>query len=145
MSLSQPWQGSIVVGIDYDCREKTIYWTDVAGRTISRASLEPGAEPETVISSGVLPSPVTPAQSHISGSKPSSHPSRRWLWGCPALGGPPSALTSLGCGSGDRDGSRSSASPAADHICPTGRAHQPRGAGGGPPAPSHVLDRQRPG
>lgn len=87
MSLSQPWQGSIVVGIDYDCREKTIYWTDVAGRTISRASLEPGAEPETVISSGVLPSPVTPAQSHISGSEPSSRPSRRWLWGCPALGG----------------------------------------------------------
>ncbi|NXH19948.1 NID2 protein, partial [Bucco capensis] len=44
--------GSIVVGIDYDCREKMIYWTDVAGRTISRAGLEPGAEPETVINSG---------------------------------------------------------------------------------------------
>nr|XP_009937850.1 PREDICTED: nidogen-2 [Opisthocomus hoazin] len=57
--------GSIVVGIDYDCREKTIYWTDVAGRTISRASLEPGAEPETVINSGVLPSPVTSARSHL--------------------------------------------------------------------------------
>lgn len=45
-------QGSIVVGIDYDCRERMVYWTDVAGRTISRASLEPGAEPETIISSG---------------------------------------------------------------------------------------------
>lgn len=29
-----------------------VYWTDVAGRTISRASLEPGAEPETIITSG---------------------------------------------------------------------------------------------
>lgn len=29
-----------------------MYWTDVAGRTISRASLEPGAEPEMVINSG---------------------------------------------------------------------------------------------
>uniref|UniRef100_A0A8C6W1V1 Nidogen-2 n=2 Tax=Nannospalax galili TaxID=1026970 RepID=A0A8C6W1V1_NANGA len=46
--------GSIVVGIDYDCREKMVYWTDVAGRTISRASLEPGAEPETIINSGLI-------------------------------------------------------------------------------------------
>lgn len=45
-------KGSIVVGIDYDCRERMVYWTDVAGRAISRASLEPGAEPETIISSG---------------------------------------------------------------------------------------------
>lgn len=29
-----------------------MYWTDVAGRTISRASLEPGAEPEMVVNSG---------------------------------------------------------------------------------------------
>ncbi|KFR05826.1 Nidogen-2, partial [Nipponia nippon] len=56
--------GSIVVGIDYDCREKTIYWTDVAGRTISRASLEPGAEPETVINSGLL-SPEGLAVDHL--------------------------------------------------------------------------------
>lgn len=41
-----------MVGIDYDCRGKMLYWTDVAGRTISRASLEQGAEPETIISSG---------------------------------------------------------------------------------------------
>ncbi|XP_074677239.1 nidogen-2 isoform X1 [Strix aluco] len=56
--------GSIVVGIDYDCREKTIYWTDVAGRTISRASLEPGAEPETVINSGLI-SPEGLAVDHL--------------------------------------------------------------------------------
>lgn len=29
-----------------------MYWTDVAGRTISRASLELGAEPETIVNSG---------------------------------------------------------------------------------------------
>uniref|UniRef100_F1MF97 Nidogen-2 n=1 Tax=Bos taurus TaxID=9913 RepID=F1MF97_BOVIN len=46
--------GSIVVGIDYDCRERMVYWTDVAGRTISRASLEPGAEPEMVVNSGLI-------------------------------------------------------------------------------------------
>lgn len=45
-------KGSIVVGIDYDCRERMVYWTDVAGRTISRASLELGAEPEIIINSG---------------------------------------------------------------------------------------------
>ncbi|KAM8921253.1 nidogen-2 [Pelodytes ibericus] len=46
--------GSIVVGIDYDCQEKMVYWTDVAGRTINRASLEQGAEPETIINSGLI-------------------------------------------------------------------------------------------
>nr|KAF6501595.1 nidogen 2 [Molossus molossus] len=46
--------GSIVVGIDYDCRERMVYWTDVAGRTISRASLEAGAEPEIIINSGLI-------------------------------------------------------------------------------------------
>ncbi|KAM9381287.1 nidogen-2 [Phaethornis superciliosus] len=56
--------GSIVVGIDYDCRDKTIYWTDVAGRTISRASLESGAEPETIISSGLI-SPEGLAVDHL--------------------------------------------------------------------------------
>ncbi|NWS65893.1 NID2 protein, partial [Crotophaga sulcirostris] len=56
--------GSIVVGIDYDCREKMIYWTDVAGRTINRASLEPGAEPETVINSGLI-SPEGLAVDHL--------------------------------------------------------------------------------
>ncbi|NXT02957.1 NID2 protein, partial [Jacana jacana] len=56
--------GSIVVGIDYDCREKTIYWTDVASRTISRAGLEPGAEPETIINSGLI-SPEGLAVDHL--------------------------------------------------------------------------------
>ncbi|XP_060736413.1 nidogen-2 isoform X1 [Tachysurus vachellii] len=46
--------GSIVVGIDYDCRERKVYWTDLAGRTISRAALEPGSEPEILISSGLM-------------------------------------------------------------------------------------------
>uniref|UniRef100_A0A8C8VMN7 Nidogen 2 n=1 Tax=Pelusios castaneus TaxID=367368 RepID=A0A8C8VMN7_9SAUR len=46
--------GSIVVGLDYDCREEMVYWTDVAGRTVNRASLEPGAEPETIINSGLM-------------------------------------------------------------------------------------------
>ncbi|XP_073434012.1 nidogen-2 [Dendrobates tinctorius] len=46
--------GSIVVGIDYDCQEKKVYWTDVAGRTISRASLEHGAEPEVIISTDLM-------------------------------------------------------------------------------------------
>ncbi|KAL8168682.1 UNVERIFIED_CONTAM: Nidogen-2, partial [Gekko kuhli] len=56
--------GSIVVGIDFDCREKMLYWTDVAGRTISRASLEPGAEPETVITTGLI-SPEGLAIDHL--------------------------------------------------------------------------------
>ncbi|XP_053113683.1 nidogen-2 [Hemicordylus capensis] len=56
--------GSIVVGIDYDCRGKMMYWTDVAGRSISRASLEPGAEPETVINSGLM-SPEGLAIDHL--------------------------------------------------------------------------------
>ncbi|TSK72188.1 Nidogen-2 [Bagarius yarrelli] len=46
--------GSIVVGIDYDCRERKVYWTDLAGRTISRAALEPGSEPEILINSGLM-------------------------------------------------------------------------------------------
>ncbi|KAG7466181.1 hypothetical protein MATL_G00162000 [Megalops atlanticus] len=45
--------GSIVVGIDYDCRDQKVYWTDLAGRTINRARLERGAEPETIINTGL--------------------------------------------------------------------------------------------
>ncbi|XP_032883213.1 nidogen-2 isoform X27 [Amblyraja radiata] len=45
--------GSIIIGIDYDCRDKMVYWTDVAGRTINRVSLEAGAEPEIIINSGL--------------------------------------------------------------------------------------------
>ncbi|XP_075387294.1 nidogen-2 isoform X2 [Tenrec ecaudatus] len=46
--------GSIVVGIDYDCQERMVYWTDVAGRMISRASLALGAEPEIIINTGLI-------------------------------------------------------------------------------------------
>ncbi|XP_068110862.1 nidogen-2 [Hyperolius riggenbachi] len=46
--------GSIVVGIDYDCQEKKVYWTDVSGRTINRASLDPGSEPEVIISTDLM-------------------------------------------------------------------------------------------
>ncbi|XP_027015741.2 nidogen-2 isoform X4 [Tachysurus fulvidraco] len=46
--------GAIVVGIDYDCRERKVYWTDLAGRTISRAALESGSEPEILINSGLM-------------------------------------------------------------------------------------------
>lgn len=42
-------QGSIVVGIGYDCKENQVYWTDLSARTINRASLVPGAEPEILI------------------------------------------------------------------------------------------------
>ncbi|KAL0602475.1 Nidogen-2, partial [Plecturocebus cupreus] len=57
-------QGSIIVGIDYDCQERMVYWTDVTGRTISRVSLELGAEPETIVNSGLI-SPEGLAIDHI--------------------------------------------------------------------------------
>uniref|UniRef100_UPI00398F077B nidogen-1 n=1 Tax=Pristiophorus japonicus TaxID=55135 RepID=UPI00398F077B len=38
----------VVIGIAYDCVDKMVYWTDIAGRTISRASLQ-GGEPITII------------------------------------------------------------------------------------------------
>ncbi|XP_030210310.1 nidogen-2 isoform X2 [Gadus morhua] len=41
--------GSIVVGVAYDCQENKVYWSDLSGRTISRASLTHGAEPEVLI------------------------------------------------------------------------------------------------
>lgn len=40
------------MGIDYDCRERMVYWIDVVGRTISRVSLESGVEFEIIISLG---------------------------------------------------------------------------------------------
>lgn len=42
-------QGSIVVGITHDCKENKVYWTDLSARTINRASMAPGAEPEILI------------------------------------------------------------------------------------------------
>ncbi|KAM3585503.1 uncharacterized protein V6R79_019324 [Siganus canaliculatus] len=41
--------GSIVVGIAHDCKENRVYWTDLSARTINRASMAPGAEPEILI------------------------------------------------------------------------------------------------
>lgn len=43
-------KGSIVVGIAYDCRDNHVYWTDLSARTINRASVLSGAEPEILIS-----------------------------------------------------------------------------------------------
>ncbi|XP_049425855.1 nidogen-2 isoform X8 [Epinephelus fuscoguttatus] len=46
--------GSIVVGIAYDCKENQVYWTDLSARTINRASMVAGAEPEILISSNLV-------------------------------------------------------------------------------------------
>ncbi|XP_039997909.1 nidogen-2 isoform X5 [Xiphias gladius] len=46
--------GSIVVGIAYDCKENQVYWTDLSARTINRASMAPGAEPEILINTNLV-------------------------------------------------------------------------------------------
>ncbi|KAM7375351.1 hypothetical protein PAMA_014447 [Pampus argenteus] len=46
--------GSIVVGLAYDCQENHVYWTDLSARTISRASMKPGAEPEILINTNLV-------------------------------------------------------------------------------------------
>ncbi|XP_036947107.1 nidogen-2 isoform X13 [Acanthopagrus latus] len=46
--------GSIVVGIAYDCKENRVYWTDLSARTINRASMAPGAEPEILINTNLV-------------------------------------------------------------------------------------------
>ncbi|KAM3585501.1 uncharacterized protein V6R79_019324 [Siganus canaliculatus] len=46
--------GSIVVGIAHDCKENRVYWTDLSARTINRASMAPGAEPEILINTNVV-------------------------------------------------------------------------------------------
>lgn len=46
--------GSIVVGLAYDCKENHVYWTDLSGRTINRASMAPGAEPEILINTDLI-------------------------------------------------------------------------------------------
>uniref|UniRef100_A0A3Q3JDN9 Nidogen 2a (osteonidogen) n=1 Tax=Monopterus albus TaxID=43700 RepID=A0A3Q3JDN9_MONAL len=46
--------GSIVVGIAYDCKENQVYWTDLSARTINRASMAPGAEPEILINTDLV-------------------------------------------------------------------------------------------
>ncbi|XP_019716220.1 nidogen-2 isoform X22 [Hippocampus comes] len=46
--------GSIVVGLSYDCKQNQVYWTDLSARTINRASMVPGAEPEILINSNLV-------------------------------------------------------------------------------------------
>ncbi|XP_043966032.1 nidogen-2 isoform X7 [Gambusia affinis] len=46
--------GSIVVGIAYDCKENKVYWTDLSARTINRASMASGAEPEMLINTNLV-------------------------------------------------------------------------------------------
>ncbi|XP_061909994.1 nidogen-2 [Entelurus aequoreus] len=46
--------GSIVVGLSYDCKENKVYWTDLSARSINRAALSPGAEPEILINSNLV-------------------------------------------------------------------------------------------
>ncbi|XP_044044130.1 nidogen-2 isoform X2 [Siniperca chuatsi] len=46
--------GSIVVGLAYDCKENRVYWTDLSARTINRASMAPGAEPEILINTNLV-------------------------------------------------------------------------------------------
>uniref|UniRef100_A0A8C1LHS8 Nidogen 2b (osteonidogen) n=1 Tax=Cyprinus carpio TaxID=7962 RepID=A0A8C1LHS8_CYPCA len=45
---------SIVIGIDYDCQENMLYWTDFGRHTIYRVLLEFGSEPEAIISQGLV-------------------------------------------------------------------------------------------
>ena len=49
LTLLLCFQGSIVVGLAYDCRENHVYWTDLSARTINRAAMTAGAEPEILI------------------------------------------------------------------------------------------------
>uniref|UniRef100_A0A3Q3VSX2 Uncharacterized protein n=1 Tax=Mola mola TaxID=94237 RepID=A0A3Q3VSX2_MOLML len=46
--------GSIVVGIAHDCKENRVYWTDLSARTINRATMAPGAEPEILINTNLV-------------------------------------------------------------------------------------------
>uniref|UniRef100_A0AAX7TNL9 Nidogen 2a (osteonidogen) n=1 Tax=Astatotilapia calliptera TaxID=8154 RepID=A0AAX7TNL9_ASTCA len=46
--------GSIVVGIAYDCKENQVYWTDLSARSINRASMVSGAEPEVLINTNLV-------------------------------------------------------------------------------------------
>ncbi|KAM4559740.1 nidogen-2 [Odontesthes bonariensis] len=46
--------GSIVVGIAHDCKDNQVYWTDLSARTINRASMASGAEPEILINTNLV-------------------------------------------------------------------------------------------
>ncbi|CAB1456688.1 unnamed protein product [Pleuronectes platessa] len=46
--------GSIVVGLAYDCKDNQVFWTDLSARTINRASVVQGAEPEILINTNLV-------------------------------------------------------------------------------------------
>lgn len=46
--------GSIVVGLAYDCQDNQVYWSDLSARTINRASMTSGAEPEILINTNLI-------------------------------------------------------------------------------------------
>uniref|UniRef100_A0A3Q1G0X6 Nidogen 2a (osteonidogen) n=1 Tax=Acanthochromis polyacanthus TaxID=80966 RepID=A0A3Q1G0X6_9TELE len=46
--------GSIVVGIAFDCKDNQVYWTDLSARTINRALMAAGAEPEILINTNLV-------------------------------------------------------------------------------------------
>ncbi|XP_078726451.1 nidogen-2-like [Lampetra fluviatilis] len=56
--------GSVNVGIDFDCVEGMVYWTDVVGRTINRVGLR-GGEPQSIIATDLM-SPEGLAIDHLS-------------------------------------------------------------------------------
>lgn len=56
-------QDKVVIGVAYDCVDKMVYWTDISGPSISRASLH-GGEPTTIIKTD-LGSPEGIAVDHL--------------------------------------------------------------------------------
>uniref|UniRef100_A0A803YHI8 Nidogen 1 n=1 Tax=Meleagris gallopavo TaxID=9103 RepID=A0A803YHI8_MELGA len=53
----------VIIGVAYDCMDKMVYWTDISGPSISRASLH-GGEPTTIIRTD-LGSPEGIALDHL--------------------------------------------------------------------------------
>ncbi|CAH2251167.1 Nidogen-1 [Pelobates cultripes] len=53
----------VIIGVAYDCVDKTVYWTDISGPSISRASIN-GGEPTAVIKTD-LGSPEGIAVDHL--------------------------------------------------------------------------------
>lgn len=48
--------GAVHVGVDYDCVDQTVYWTEVTKGVIVRAKYD-GSDMEVVINSGEITSP----------------------------------------------------------------------------------------
>ncbi|XP_071784784.1 uncharacterized protein [Asterias amurensis] len=44
--------GQTIVGLGYDCRDEYMYWTDVSGRTISRANID-GSDVQVIVGRGL--------------------------------------------------------------------------------------------